>query len=218
MGDVRSVGAVPAQVRALNARWVACGTCDALLQRPSLREGQQARCTHCGSPLFARKRSHAERTLALMIASLVVYAVAVMYPFIRMERSGMSNQISVIDSVSVLWRNDMHLLALASALLILLFPLMRILLLCGLAFAVYLKQEAGLAFARVARLAQALEPWSMVDIFMLGIIVSLVKVGKMVDIELGAAFWGMTALVLFLTMGASAACRDSTWQYLRDRF
>ncbi len=152
-----------------------------------------------------------------MVASLIVYAVAVSYPFLEMSRAGISNEISVIDSVGVLWESDMHLLAILSGLLILLFPLLRVLLLCGLAGAIYRQRPVGDAFARVARLAQSLEPWSMADIFMLGVIVSLVKVGTLVDISVGAAFWGMTALVVFLTAGAVAACRDSTWQYLRER-
>ena len=111
----------------------------------------------------------------------------------------------------------MQVLAVSSALLILLFPLLRVILLCGLAVVMRLEKEADLGFARVARLAHALEPWSMVDIFMLGVIVSLVKVTAMVDIELGAAFWGMVALVVFLSMGTVTACRDSTWEYLRGR-
>lgn len=202
---------------ALNARWVVCGTCDELFRRPTLQTGQIARCTNCHATLVACKSRHEERTLALMISSLVVYVVAVAYPFMRMERSGISNQISVIDSVGILWQNDMQLLAVFSGLLILLFPLLRVTLLFGLTAAIFFRQAAGRNFARVARLAQVIEPWSMVDIFMLGVIVSLVKIGAMVDVELGAAFWGMTSLVVFLTFGAGTLCRDSTWQYLRER-
>lgn len=201
----------------LNERWIACNTCDEILERPKLKPGEVVRCTNCHSIIVTRKPRQAERTLALMIASLVVYVVAVIYPFMRMERSGISNQISVVDSVGILWQSDMQLLALFSGALILLFPVLRVALLCGLAFAMFYARPAGQNFARVARLAQALEPWSMADIFMLGVIVSLVKIGAMVDVELGAAFWGMTSLVIFLTLGTVAACRDSTWQYLREQ-
>ncbi|MEM6819412.1 MAG: paraquat-inducible protein A [Pseudomonadota bacterium] len=202
---------------ALNRRWIACTKCDELYPRPNLKEGQLARCSVCHSVLATRKSRHAERTFALMIASLIVYAVAVLYPFMRMERSGISNQISVVDAVSILWQTDMHTLAVFSALLILLFPLSRVVLLCFLAGAIHLRKAPGSTFALMARIAQSLEPWSMVDIFMLGVVVSLVKIGALVDVELGAAFWGAASLVIFLTFGAGAACRDSTWQYIREQ-
>ncbi|MEL6300103.1 MAG: paraquat-inducible protein A [Pseudomonadota bacterium] len=202
---------------ALNARWVACKTCDELFERPVLKPGEIARCTNCHSVIATHKPRQAERTLALMIASLLVYVVAVIYPFMRMERSGISNQISVVDSVGVLWQSNMQLLALFSGTLILLFPLLRVALLCGLASAMFYGRPAGRKFAWIARLAQVLEPWSMADIFMLGVIVSLVKIGTLVEVELGAAFWGMTSLVIFLTLGTVTACRDSTWQYLREQ-
>ncbi|MEM9173126.1 MAG: paraquat-inducible protein A [Pseudomonadota bacterium] len=200
----------------LNKRLVACRVCDALYARPDLAEGERARCGVCGQTLLTHKRRHAERTLALMIASVIVYLVAVSYPFMSMARAGIYNQISVIDAVTVLWQNGMYPLAIVAGALILCFPLMRAVLMAALASAMYLQKPGGGWFARVARLAQVLEPWSMVDIFMIGVIVSLVKVGELVDISLGAAFWGMTALVIFLTMGATAACRDSTWRYIRE--
>ncbi|MEL7312595.1 MAG: paraquat-inducible protein A [Pseudomonadota bacterium] len=199
----------------LNSRWIACSVCDELYRLPILREGEVAKCGNCHSVLMTNKTRHAERTLALMVSSLIVYLVAITFPFMRMDRSGFSNEISVTDAVLILWRNDMQLLSVACALLILVFPLLRVVMLSTLATAIYLYRRPNLGLARFARLAQVLEPWSMVDIFMLGVIVSLVKVGTLVDIALGAAFWGMVALVVFLTLGAGMSCRDSTWRFLR---
>ncbi len=202
-------------IAALNAAYVACPSCDALWSRPVLREGERAKCPHCHTVIVTNKTQSAERTMALMLASLMLYSVAIAFPFMRMERSGLSNEISVIDAVGVLWSNDMQAIAVACAFFILVFPLTRILLLLCLSGTVFARGTTGPPHALSYRLAQAIEPWTMAEIFMIGVIVSLVKVGKLADITLGAAFWAMTALIIMLAMGASATCRDTIWQHIR---
>lgn len=150
-----------------------------------------------------------------MLASLILYAVAISFPFMRMERSGLSNEISVIDSIRVLWDNGMPNLAVICAAFILLFPLSRIVLLFFVGMSLRGRRSTGRPHAWSFRFAQMLEPWTMAEIFMIGVIVSLVKVGKLADITLGPAFWAMSGLIVVLAMGASAVCRDTIWQDIR---
>ena len=202
-------------VDALNREWIACPYCDTLWHRPQLEEGERVKCGRCHSVILTNKHRSAERTMALMLASLILYTVAVSFPFMRMERSGLSNEISVIDSIRVLWDNGMPNLAVICAAFILLFPLSRIILLFFVGVSLHGKQETGRPHAWSFRFAQMLEPWTMAEIFMIGVIVSLVKVGKLADITLGPAFWAMSGLIVLLAMGASAVCRDTIWQDIR---
>ncbi|MEM8981563.1 MAG: paraquat-inducible protein A [Pseudomonadota bacterium] len=203
------------KLRALNERYVACRSCDALWLRPTLEAGQRARCPRCHDVVVTNKTRGIERTTALMLASLFVYVVAIAFPFMRMERAGLSNEISVIDAVAVLWQNGMAVLAVVTALLILLFPVTRVVMILLLHAALnrnfgYRRQQAVLL-----RVGQTVEPWAMADIFMIGVIVSLVKVGSLARIEVGPAFWAMSALIVFMAMGSSATCRDTVWDALR---
>lgn len=202
-------------IAALNERLLACPYCDALWTRPALKEGERVKCGHCHSIILTNKTRSAERTIALMLASVILYAVAVAFPFMRMDRSGFSNQISVLDAVGVLWTNDMAMMAVLCAFFILLFPLSRVVILLYLSGAIQTRGETGTPHARSLRLLQAIEPWAMAEIFMIGVIVSLVKVGKLADITLGPAFWGMAALIVLLAMGSSAVCRDTLWRAIR---
>ncbi len=200
---------------ALNQRWIACPYCDALWPRPTLKEGERAQCGRCHSIILTNKRQSAERTIALMIASLILYAAAVSFPFMSMERSGLSNEISVIDAVGVLWASDMYVLAISCAAFILVFPLMRILLLLFVGVSLHHAHRTGTPHALSYRLAQAIEPWSMAEIFMIGVIVSLVKVGSLASLWMGPAFWALTGLMVLMALGASAVCRDTIWQDIR---
>ncbi|MEM6625192.1 MAG: paraquat-inducible protein A [Pseudomonadota bacterium] len=215
LGEPKPSLARQREVDALNRTWIACPYCDSLWRRPVLQEGQRVKCGRCHSVILTNKHRSAERTIALMIASLILYAVAISFPFMRMERSGLSNEISVIDSVMILWTNDMNSLAVICGAFILLFPLSRIILLLFVGMSLLGKVSTGRPHALSFRLAQYLEPWTMAEIFMIGVIVSLVKVGKLADISLGPAFWGMSGLIVLLTLGASAVCRDTIWQDIR---
>lgn len=173
------------------------------------------KCGRCHSVIMRNKKRSAERTIALMVACLILYAVAVSFPFMRMERAGLSNEISVIDAVRVLWENAMPGVALLCAAFIVVFPLARILLLLFVGLSLFHRAETGRPHAWSFKMAQMLEPWAMAEIFMVGVIVSLVKVGKLANISLGEAFWGMFALIVILGIGASAVCRDTVWQNIR---
>ncbi|MEL7284876.1 MAG: paraquat-inducible protein A [Pseudomonadota bacterium] len=203
------------EIDQLNRNLIACPACDAVWERPTLAPKEEAKCKRCHTTILTNKHRSAERTVAFMVASLVLYAVAISFPFMRMERSGLSNEISVIDAVAILANNSMVILALICAALILLFPLLRIILLLFVGLSLFRKQSTARPHALSFRLAQMLEPWTMAEIFMIGVIVSLVKVGKLADIYLGPAFWGMAALIVIMAFGASAVCRDTIWHDIR---
>ena len=204
------------EIDQLNRTLIACPACDSVWERPALAPNEKARCKTCHTTILTNKHRSAERTVAFMVASLLLYAVAISFPFMRMERSGLSNQISVIDAVAILANNSMVILALICAALILVFPLLRIILLLFVGLSLFRKQSTARPHALSFRLAQKLEPWTMAEIFMIGVIVSLVKVGKLADIYLGPAFWGMAALIVIMAFGASAVCRDTIWHDIRS--
>lgn len=215
-GSMRSSQTRAREIEALNQKYIACPSCDALWERPKLKPNEQARCKRCHSVILTNKHRSAERTVALMFASLILYLVAITFPFMSMERSGLSNQISVIDAVAILASNSMVTLAIICAGLILLFPLARIWLLLFIGWSLFRKQTTTGQHAISFRIAQALEPWTMAEIFMIGVIVSLIKVGKLADIHLGPAFWGMSALVVIMALATSSLCRDTIWHDIRS--
>ncbi len=202
-------------IEKLNARYVACPSCDRLWARPRVKEGDRVVCPACHDVMVTNKHRSAPRTVALMLACLVLYGVTVSFPFMRMEASGLSNEISVIDAVLVLAQNGMVTLALACTGFILLFPLARILLLLFLGIVLMVRGPTGWLHAVSFRFAQILEPWTMAEIFMIGVIVSLVKVGSLATVTLGPAFFSMTVLVMLLSIGGVSVCRDTVWSDIR---
>lgn len=193
------------------ADMIACPACDLLHRRPVLAVGGRARCLRCGTTMLTRKPRSIDRALAATIGALVLYLAAVTLPFLALSRSGLESQISVVDSAMALWTNDMHLLAVIAFAFILIFPLMRLTLLISILIPLRLNRRLP-SWGRMAfRWVSWLQPWDMMEIFMIGVIVSLVKIIELADISVGPAFWALSALVIVTGFIGAGLCRETIW-------
>ena len=195
---------------------IACPACDRLHRRLELESGEEARCARCGACLQTRKPRTVDRSLAAALAALVLLALALGTPFLGLSRAGVESRISVLDAVGALWRGDFPVLGALVALGVVALPVARYALLVAvLAPLRFARARAGGPWARRAfRWALALEPWAMAEIFMVGVTVSLVKVGSLARLELGLAFWAFVALIGIGAYLSHALCRDTVWRAL----
>ena len=208
---------------------VACPACDRLHRRLELAPGEDARCARCSALLQTAKPNTVDRSLAAAIAALVLLALALGTPFLGLSRAGIESRISVLDAVAVLWSGDYPVLGLAVAAGIVVLPVARYGLLVAVLLPLRLARHdasgpsgpsgrapraAGPVLRRAFRWAVALEPWAMAEIFMVGVTVSLVKVGSLARLEVGLAFWAFVALVAVGAYLSAALCRDTIWRAL----
>lgn len=197
----------------LNKHYLVCPSCDALWEKPEVQTGQRVKCGRCHHVILEFKHRSWARVVPSVIGATILYFAAISFPFLSMERSGLSNEISILDTPGVLMANNMVWLGIAVFLFILVFPILRITLLFALMGANYFNLTSGTR-ARLIRLFQFLGPWAMAEIFIIGVIVSLVKLGDMVDLSIGIAFWAMIGFVLVLGLISVHWCRFSFWQEL----
>ena len=64
------------------------------------------------------------------------------------------------------------------------------------------------------RFAERLRPWSMAEIFMVGVAVALIKVAGLATVTIGPAFWAFTGLVIITILKDQMMCRYSIWEAL----
>jgi len=110
------------------AELVACPQCDQLHRQPPLRPGRRARCRRCGHVLFAPRRGAVPAVVGFAAAALVLMAVAISFPFLTIDASGLSSRASVLDAVMsfALASGLMAPLSLTVAALIILLPAARL--------------------------------------------------------------------------------------------
>lgn len=194
---------------------IACPGCDLLHRKVALATGSTARCRRCGHHLYTRKERGIERALALTLASFVLFVIANTFPFMAIEVQGIRQEISVLSAAIELFHRGQPALGVFAAAVIFLFPLLQ--LLGMLAVLVPLHRGQSTSMARQAlRLVSALAPWSMMEIYLLGVLVSLVKLAAMAELTLGTAFWAFGALVLTNTWASTTIDRHCLWEQLGE--
>ncbi|MEM8956810.1 MAG: paraquat-inducible protein A [Pseudomonadota bacterium] len=208
---------VPTAPKGDLAELIACPQCDLLHHVGHVSEDASARCQRCGTVLFAPRTGAIERLVALALGALVLMVVAVSFPFLQMSASGFSSKASVFDTISAFTGGLMAPLSLATAAFIILLPVLR---LCALIYAVgpLLFGRPPLSGASASfRLASRLKPWSMAEIFMIGVAVALVKMVGMASIGFGTAFWAFGFLVILVTAMDAMMCERTIWRLLAKR-
>ena len=181
---------------------VICAHCDAVHRRRPLPPRGRACCARCGNELYAAGRTHLEAWLALAAASGIAYLVANLNPIVEIELRGESTRASLFDALVATWSGGAAPVAALAAACAFLFPLARI----GLELFVLSNLHAGRRPALLGpsmRLLHTLRPWSMVEVFMLGVIVSLVKLGGQTTVIPGPGLAGFAVLTVLLTLLAT---------------
>jgi paraquat-inducible protein A len=158
----------------------------------------------------ARPRDGLERSLAFALAASALLAAACAFPFLSMKAGGLENAMTLPESALELYRNGRELLALLVLAFIMLVPA----LLLGALLALLVPLVRGRSapwLVPAGRLVFALGPWSMVEVFVIGVIVSLVKLGAMATIVLGISFWSYAAFAVCLIAALSSLDRAYLW-------
>ena len=191
----------------------ACPECDALYRRRPLARGETAVCARCGAKLYSLSRMTPEQLLGLVTGALLIYVMANVYPIVDLRVQGLRSSATLFGSVLALWnegRAPMAVLVFATTQL---FPLLDLLATLALLIAVARhKQDRPTWFAPLLRFILKLRPWGMVEVFMLGVLVALVKLSHLAHVLPGIALWAFGALTVLLAAILSFDLR-SLWEY-----
>ncbi|MCG7518328.1 paraquat-inducible protein A [Ruegeria sp. Ofav3-42] len=193
---------------------IACPACDTLHVLQPVEPGQVARCTRCHFKLVAPKKDSLNRSLALALTSVVLMITMLNFPFLKMSKSGLSHEATIVQIITGLAHGWYVILAAAVALFVVAVPMIR----AGALFYVMwaLKQDKVPSKARrVFLFAEKLSPWAMTEIFIIGTGVALIKVAGLASISFGIAFWLFCALVVVIGLKNSAICRWTVWSLIR---
>lgn len=192
---------------------IACRECD-LLVRPADAAGiphYSALCPRCGALLYRRSRHGLEYTLALACAALALLAVANSFPVVGLDIQGQRIDTTVAGATVQLWREGMPVMAALVLATTTLTPLLEIAGVIWLTLPLMLGRRPP-AFPLVFRALQAAHPWAMVEVFILGILVALVKLAHLADVLPGAAMVGFAMLMLVLSTVSSIIEPRDLWQ------
>ena len=186
---------------ATTAREISCASCHACGLLVRLRGGHGAACPRCGSALHVRKPSSLERTWALVIAAAICYLPANLFPVMTVTSLGKSQSDTILSGVIFLLNHGMWPLAAIVFTASIFVPMMKLAILTFLLISVQRRSSwRPVERTRLYRLTEAIGRWSMIDIYVVTILVALVRLGNLASIEagLGAVFFGSVVVITIL--------------------
>jgi paraquat-inducible protein A len=195
---------------------IACHECDLLHQRQPLPQGGTAMCVRCGAKLYSRKRNSLDRVLALTIAGLVLFFIANAYPLLTFRLEAQAQETTLISGVMALYDQGMWIVAGVVFFTSILVPLLQLMVMLYVILPLKLNQLPwGLPF--LFRIVHAFKPWGMMEVFMLGILVSYVKLAKMATLIPGTALYAFLVLIFVLAAAAASLDPHVVWNRLEKR-
>lgn len=200
-----------------NKQLIACQQCDALYDKPELKQGQSAKCVRCGSVMAERKVDFIERSFNWSLAGIVLLMPAILLPIMGVTLAGQYNNASLLDCILVLIDRGFFMIASLVFLFAIAVPVVRLL---GAFYITYSFKFNKLKPSLLSffRAFHYLDNWAMLNVFMLGIVVSMYKLID--DTELSVNM-GLMAFILWLissTMASISLDPDYIWQELEDNF
>jgi paraquat-inducible protein A len=183
-----------------NRMRTACHECDVLITIEDLVEGGRASCPRCGHVLAKNSADGLTRSLAWALSAVMLLIASNLFPFLSLKASGLEQVMTLPGSALELYEDGYWAVAVLVMGPIIGVPLL--ILTAVIAMLIPLRQGRSTSFlVPAARLIFFLNPWSMVEVFVIGVLVSLVKIGEMATVVIGISFWAYVAFSLcFIAM------------------
>lgn len=190
-----------------------CHVCDTLHFAEPLPEGMAANCKCCGSLLYQNRPASLARATAFSLTALILMVVVHSFPFLTMDAAGIRTTLNLVSAARALVNEGSPLLGVALVLFTIVTPLVLaggLIYVCG---PLLLGKVAPGSFF-VAKWMNKSEPWNMIEVFLLGVLVSLLKLGKVADVHFGMGFWAFGALMFCMAAAVAGIDRDELWDRL----
>ena len=163
--------------------------------------------------MYKQKHNTISKSLAYTLTALICFYPAVTEPIMILNMAGLSQQQSLLQGARVLLQEQYYLVAILTFLSSMVVPLIRLLLLFYVTFSLsinYFHINMLWSF----RLYHHMEEWGMLDVYMLGIIVSVVKLLSMAEIYPGFGLWAYAGLLLSSILATTALNPHEVWDAL----
>jgi paraquat-inducible protein A len=192
---------------------IACKTCGLVHAFEPLRPGTVAECRRCGSWIAKRTPDSLHMTAAFTLAALILYVPANIFPILRLNMYGATSENTVWQGCVRLFTDGDYVVAVIVFLASMLIPFLK---LVGLFFLVV---STKLHFSRwklprtwVYRIIEAIGRWAMLDVFVMAVLVSLVKLQRLATVIPGKGLVAFAAVVVFTVFASASFDPQLIWE------
>ncbi len=192
-----------------------CLECDLLVRVPRLGARQRSLCPRCGHLLTSGNVERAHQAFPFALSAAVLLPLSLLFPFMSFARSGIENEMNLFQTAWALYLDGSVILSGVVFGFIIFMPSFVVLsiLLISLSFTLE-RSLPGLKLA--ARFVYTVNSWSMVEVFIIGVLVSLVKIAKMATVEIGVSLWTYLAFSIVLVLAFAKLDKLVVWEHIES--
>lgn len=175
---------------------------------------QSQRCPVCAQRMHLRQPHSLQTTVALLITAIVLYLPANLLPIMTTTEFGVVIRSTIAGGIVLLWQDGSYPTAIVIFVASLLVPILKIVLLCWLCWSVHSQHRRGARQRSfVYRITEFIGRWSMVDIFVVALLVALFQFGTVLSVEPGAAALAFCGVVIATMLAARAFDPRLIWDH-----
>jgi len=190
-------------MRAIDAGLTSCHVCHQLVRLPKEKTGVHLVCPRCGEEVHMRKPNSIQFTWALVMASIIFYIPANLLPMMHVQTFAGTQSDTIISGVLYFLETGSYLIAAVIFIASIIVPITKLIILIYLLISVQHKCTLHRhQRKKLYALTEIIGKWSMVDVYVVGIMIALVHFGGLTTIEAGEGA-NFFLLVVVVTMVAA---------------
>jgi len=197
-----------------NLSHIACPDCDLIQAIPALSMGESAKCLRCNATLFKNQKNSLDRSLAFALTGLILFFIANMFPLLSLKAIGAAQDGTLLSTSFSLIEAERPFLGIIILLTTFVFPATTLIGTIYILIQVKTNQINEYT-APLFRFLRSTDAWGMLEIFMLAVLVSVVKLGDLADVVFGVSLYAFCLLILSLTLLSYSLNPHDVWNSLR---
>jgi paraquat-inducible protein A len=179
---------------------VACGTCGLVQEVDHVPLNAIVKCARCNFQIFHRRPASRSRTLAFTLAAGILYFPSNLYPIVNAEYQGQFVQTTIFQGIKSLWDGGQYFIGGLVFCTSIFTPALKIMGLLFITLTLDWKQFQKTR-AWMYKIIRIIDPWNMLEVFLLAICVSMVEMGEVATVHPGRGVFSFAAVVVLTLMG-----------------
>ena len=197
----------PIQSTAAENGLIACSMCYQAQSKTDIY------CENCGGKNHAQNPYALQNTVALLITSIVLYIPANLYPIMHTTYLAEETPNTILGGVVTLWSHGSYPIAAVIFIASVLVPVMKIVALGWLCYSVKTKRIRFFKYNQIMyRMTEFVGRWSMVDVFVVTVLVALIQLGNLMNIQPGIATIAFAGMVVATMLAAMSFDSRMIWE------
>ena len=193
-----------------------CPNCGLFQHLPKVARGHVASCPRCDAVLRRHIVDPQSRALAMALTGLVLFVLAAGMPFMDLDVRGRILQTTLLSGPVQLEQHGMWEIGAVVLITTLGAPVAKLVAMAWVLVGLRLRQPPRHLHV-VFRWVEKLSPWSMVEVFLLGVFVAYTKLIDLAHVDVGSAVYALGALMIVMAAADSVLDRESIWEALQAR-